>query len=59
MFPITARDRTIANRFKLCQGRFRLDIRKNYFSESVVRHWNRLPREAFMKCVDVTLRNMV
>lgn len=30
---------------KLCQGKFWLDIRKNFITERAIRHWNRTSRE--------------
>jgi len=67
LFSQVTSDRTRGNGLKLHRGGVRLDIRKNCFTEGVVRCWNRLPRvvvespslEVFRKRVDMALQNMV
>ena len=60
-------DRRRGNGLKLRQGRFRLDIRRKFFTQKAVTHWNSLPKEvvdapsleAFKARLDVALGSLV
>jgi len=67
LFSRACCNRTRSNGFDLREGRFRLDIRRKFFTVRVVKHWHRLPREvveapsleAFKVRLDRAVSNLV
>ncbi|RMB92876.1 hypothetical protein DUI87_30770 [Hirundo rustica rustica] len=67
LFLPAATDRTRGHSLRLLQGKYRLDIRKRFFMERVIRYWNSLPGEVvespsldvFKKRLDVALSAMM
>ena len=67
LFITACSDKMRGNGFILEEVKFRLDIRKKFFTVRVVRHWNRLPREvvdfpsleAFKARMDGAVSNLI
>ena len=67
LYSLVSSDRTHGNGSKLCLKRFSLDMRKHFFTERVVKHWNRPPRgvvdapslSVFKRHLDNALNNIL
>ena len=67
LFTQADNDRKRGNGFKLKDGRFRLEVRRKFFTQRAVRHWNRLPTEVvdapsldvFKTRLDEALSNLI
>ena len=67
LFTRVDSDGTRGNGCKQRQGRFTLDMRRKFFTQGVMTHWNRLPKEAvdapsleaFKARLDVALGSLV
>lgn len=67
LFSHTKNDRSEGNGLELWQGRFRLDIKKKFFTERVIKNWNKFSTEAvessslevFKRCMDLAFRDII
>ena len=66
-FSLAINDRLQGNGRKICQGRFRLGVRKRFYIQRMVEQWNEFPRDVvmaprltvFKKRLDNTLRHIM